>query len=118
MSIDWKSLEQLASGQPVSTDVTPQTCALAELIVQSVKGGDKPEMELAMQLAIWRERFEEIRQEYDLPTDANSRKVMGFSDVQQLQAENQRLKMENHSLRYTMQSAGNKLLQAAKQSGE
>ena len=113
MTIDWERLDQLAQGTTVS--ITKETCELAEILVKEVSVKDNASMELAMQVAIWREAYVTLRREYNTPNDPESRRALGFSDVMKLQEENQKLKVKLSKARYAMISTGNMLREAAKQ---
>jgi hypothetical protein len=120
--IDWDRLDRLENGGVIN-DVSANTCRLAELIEKGVKGSDNPTMELAMQLAIWREAYADVRTEFR-PAAGGPRAAVGFSELQRLlaetdkqkqapSAENDKLKMDNGMLRYTMQGVAEKLAKEA-----
>jgi hypothetical protein len=111
-AIDWTRLDKLESGV-ASNDASQNTCRLAEIIAKSVKGSEDPLMELAMQIAIWREAYADLRQEFRMPADAAARKAMGFTDVQDVIKENDQLRIVNSRLRYTMQGMAEKLTKEA-----
>lgn len=110
-SIDWQRLDQLSRGNPVT--ITKETCELAEIIAKEAGDKDDPKMELAIQVAIWREAYQHIRREYKLPEDANSRKALGFSDINRLLQENSELRTKLSKARYALLSSASLMKQAA-----
>ncbi len=110
-SIDWQRLDQLARGTPVT--ITKETCALAEIIVSEAQDKDNPSMELAVQVAIWREAYQQIHREFCVPGDADSRRALGFSDMTSLVKENADLRTKLSKARYALLSASSQMRQAA-----
>lgn len=110
-TIDWTRFDQLSRGNPVT--ITKETCALAEIIASEAGDKDDPKMELAIQVAIWREAYQNIRREFKIPDDADSRKALGFSDINRLRQENSELRTKLSKARYALLSGAAQMKQAA-----
>ena len=94
--IDWDRLDQLAQGIPASGTLSKETAEFAEILVKEAGGRTKEAaMELAVQVAMWREAYRAMRSEYKLPEDPESRKALGLTDMVTMQ---QNLQQRNRDL--------------------
>lgn len=94
--IDWDRLDQLAQGIATGGTLSKETAEFAEILVKEAGGATKEAaMELAVQVAMWREAFRAMRAEYKLPDDPDARKALGLSDMV---TQNQNLQQRNRDL--------------------